>query len=157
GGGGAREDPVDRPDDVDERGQVVHASANGARELCEDARDLGILLALTLHEVVVGIDDAIRLDEQRLATLRAVVDDAAHARTRFCADRHDVTTVAHGDVALPEDAIGVLAFPEPFEILNDAPPTIENLATNLREPPTCPIGDGTVGVEAPAEHVVELR
>ena len=38
-----------------------------------------LLLALELHEVVVGLDDALGLHEERLPALRAVVDDAAHA------------------------------------------------------------------------------
>ena len=48
----------------------------------EDAEDLALLLADGLHQFVVRLHHAFRLDEERGAALRSVVDDAAQAALR---------------------------------------------------------------------------
>ena len=79
GGLGSREDPVELADRAHEGVEIVEARVDRGGQLGQDARRLVLLLASRLHEVVVGLDDVLGLDEERLPALRAVVDDSAHA------------------------------------------------------------------------------
>ena len=78
---------------ADERGQLV-----------EDPLDLLLLGELRLAPGVAELDDDERLDEQRLAAPRRVVDDALDAALRVGADGHDVAAVAQRDDRLLERA-----------------------------------------------------
>ena len=69
GGGGAREDPVELADGLDEPREVIRAPADGPSQLGEDPRGLVLFLADGLDEIVVRLDDLGGLDEERLAAL----------------------------------------------------------------------------------------
>ena len=68
-----------------------------ARELGQDARDLVALVALELAQAVGELDDRERLDEQRLARVAGVVDDAGHGAARARAHGDDGPSAALGD------------------------------------------------------------
>ena len=67
------------------------------REFVEDAGDLLPLSDLRLTPRVAELDGDERLDEQRLAAARGVVDDALDPRSRLRLDRDDVPPVAERD------------------------------------------------------------
>ena len=72
------------------------------RQLVEDPLDLGLLRDLRLAPGVAELDGHERLDEQRLAAARRVVDDALDPASGVGLDRHDVASVAEGDDGLLE-------------------------------------------------------
>ncbi len=76
---GACERPVELADRAHQAVQIVEARVDGGGQLGQDTGGLVLFLARRLHEVVVGVDDVLGLDEERLTALRAVVNDAAHA------------------------------------------------------------------------------
>ena len=84
-----------------EPGQRVEGLAQGRgvgpderRQLVEDPRDLFLLRHLGLAPGVPELDRDERLDEQRLAAARGVVDDALDPGAGLGLDRHDVAAVA---------------------------------------------------------------
>ena len=64
------------------------------RQLVEDPGDLVLLRQLGFAPCVPELDGDERLDEQRLAAARRVVDDALDPGARLGLDRHDVAAVA---------------------------------------------------------------
>ena len=74
------------------------------RQLVEDALLFGLGLELRLAPGVAQLDDDERLDEQRLAAARLIVDDALDAALGVGPDRHDVAAVAQGDDRLLQRA-----------------------------------------------------
>ena len=76
--------------------------ADQRRQLVEDALDLRLLGGLRLAPRVAELDDDQRLDEQRLAAARRVVDDALDPALRLGPDRHHVAAVAERDDRLLE-------------------------------------------------------
>ena len=79
-------------------------AADERRQLVEDARDLLGLGDLRLAPGVAQLDRDERLDEQRLAAARRVVDDALDPAPRLGLDGHDVAPVAERDDRLLERA-----------------------------------------------------
>ena len=73
-------------------------------QLVEDAGDLLGLRDLRLPPRVAQLDHDERLDEERLAAARRVVDDALDPRPRLGLDRHHVAAVAQRDDRLLERA-----------------------------------------------------
>ena len=88
----AGEREVELGQHLDGRGHVGCRGADLARQLGQDARDLVALVALELAQPVGQLDDRERLDEQRLARVARVVDDARHGAAR---------ARAHGDHGPP--------------------------------------------------------
>ncbi len=76
---------------------LVGPSADLVAERVEDAVDLVLLVELSLPPAVVQFDDLKRLDEERLAARRGVVDDALELRPGVRAHRHDIAAVPRGD------------------------------------------------------------
>src|SRR2546427_12439938 len=91
------EDPVEAADARDQELEVVDPVADRVGQLGQDAGGLVLFLADRLDEVVVGLDDGLGFDEEGLAALRAVVDDAPHATARLRPDGEDVPPVADRD------------------------------------------------------------
>ena len=94
-----------------EPGQRIEGLAQGrgvrrdeGRQLVEDARDLLGLGDLRLAPGVAELDGDERLDEQRLAAARGVVDDALDPGPGLGLDRDDVAAVAQRDDRLLEGA-----------------------------------------------------
>ena len=75
-------------------------SADVARELGQDARDLVALLALELAQPVRQLDDRERLDEQRLPGVAGVVHDPRHGAARAGAHGDHGPPAALGDEVL---------------------------------------------------------
>ena len=80
----------------------VGVAADERRQLVEDALLLGLDRQLRLAPGVAQLDHDQRLDEQRLAAARLVVDDALDLALGIGADRHDVAAVAQRDERLLE-------------------------------------------------------
>src|SRR3989441_5208197 len=98
------EDPVEAADARDQELEVVDPVADRVGQLGQDAGGLVLFLADRLDEVVVGLDDGLGFDEEGLAALRAVVDDAPHATARLRPDGEDVPPVeARGRVRRSEE------------------------------------------------------
>src|SRR5205085_1453588 len=73
---------------------------NDLRQLVEDPLLLRLCLQLRLAPRVAQVDDDQRLDEQRLAAARLVVDDALDAAAGVGPDWDDITAVAQRDERL---------------------------------------------------------
>ena len=82
--------------------QVVAVRENHAAELGQEPLDLPPLLGGEEREVVVGLDDLHRLDEDGLAGPRPVVHDAWHARAARGLHRQAVAVVAQDDDRVAE-------------------------------------------------------
>src|SRR5206468_1692530 len=96
--------------------QIVEARVDGGGQLGQDAGGLVLFLARGLHEIVVGLDDLLGLDEERLAALGAVVDDAAHAGPGLGPHRQHVAAVSKRDVPVGEEPVGVVALEGALEL-----------------------------------------
>ena len=82
--------------------QGIGVGGHERGQLVEDARDLLGLGDLCLAPGVAQLDRDERLDEQRRAAPRGVVDDALDPRAGLGLDRHDVAAVAQRDDRLLE-------------------------------------------------------
>ena len=150
-----REDPVERTQRLDERRQRLALSAHGVGQLGEDAGRFLLLVALEGDEVVVRLDHRFRLDEQRLAALRAVVHDAAQSAAGFRAQREHVAPVAHRHEAIGEHAVA-LRLQQSLEICDETPASLTELPTQLAEPRAGAIGQRAVVVERLAQALAQL-
>ena len=99
--GGPEVEPGER---VERLAQGRPVRGHERRQLVEDPRDLLGLGDLRLAPGVAELDHDERLDEQRLAAARRVVDDALDPRAGLGLDRHDVAAVAERDDRLLERA-----------------------------------------------------
>ena len=156
GGLGSREDPVELADRAHEGVQIVEPRVDRGRQLGEDARGLVLLLARRLHEVVVGVDHLLGLDEECLAALRAVVDDSAHAAPRLGPHRQDVAAVSKRDVVVGEEPVGVAALEGALELAGEMTAPFADLTPKALERRTRVVGHGTARIERAAEPVGEL-
>ena len=80
-----------------------------ARQLAQDAHDLGPLLVLERHDVVVQLHRRHRLDEQARAGAGAAVDDAGELAAVLGLQEEHVAIVARGDELVLQEPLGVLA------------------------------------------------
>ena len=151
----AREHPVELANRRHVGVQLQAAGAHGGRQLGQDPGGLLLLLALGLHEVVVGLDEALRLHEDRLATLRAIVHDAAHPLPRLGSHRQDVAAVADGHEAVGEEPIA-LRLEQALELADDAAAPVADLLAELAKARAGPVGERAVVLERVAERVAEL-
>ncbi len=83
--------------------EIVAAGRDGRRQLPEDPPDLPGLLALEVPEAVHELDRGRRLDEERRAGLRLVVDDAAHLPLPLPPERDDVASLPDRDRRVGDD------------------------------------------------------
>ena len=150
------EDPVEAADARDQELEVVDPVADRVGQLGQDAGGLVLFLADRLDEVVVGLDDGLGFDEEGLAALRAVVDDAPHATARLRPDGEDVPPVADRDVPVSEEPLGVSLLEGALELGGDSAPPLADLAAKMTDPGTGVVGERAVGVEGLAESVGEL-
>ena len=109
-----------------------------------------------LHEVVVRVDDLLGLDEERLTTLRAVVDDSAHAAARLGPNRQNVAAVSKRDVPIGEEPVGVAALEGALELAGELPAPVTDLAAQPLERRARVVGHGAARVEGAAQPVGEL-
>src|SRR2546430_2950574 len=112
----------------DQELEVVDPVTDRVGQLGQNASGLVLLLADRLDEVVVGLDDGLGFDEEGLATLRAVVDDAPHATARLRPDGEDVTPVADRDVPVSEEPLRVGILEGALELGGDPAPPLADLA-----------------------------
>ena len=95
------------------------------RKLVEDPLLLRLDGQLCLAPDVAQLDDDQRLDEQRLAAARLVMDDALHLAALVGADRDHVATVAQRDERFLKDtrhlaAVHQLLEPRPKALVSQA-------------------------------------
>ena len=95
---------VEARERVERRDEALALAADLGRELVEDALLLRGRGELRLAPRVRQVDRDERLDEQRLAAPRLVVDDAPDATAGVGLDRHDVAAVAQRDDRLLQRA-----------------------------------------------------
>src|SRR5882724_9715000 len=125
-------------------------------QLGKDTRGLVLLLAGRLDEVVVRVEDVLGLDGERLAALRAVVDDAAHAAPRLGPHRQHVPTMPERDVPVGEEPVGVAPLEGALELGGELSATLADLAPEALERRARIVGDGAARVEGAAQPVREL-
>jgi hypothetical protein len=118
-------------------------------------RALLLLLAKGRDQLVVGLHGRLGLDEDRLAALRAVVDDPAHPLPGLGAHRQDVAPVANGHEPVGEQPV-TFRLQEPLEIGDDPSPPVTHLLPERAEPGTRAVGEGAVVFERVAERVAEV-
>ena len=132
----------------------VAVGADERRQLVEDAALLLVDGRLGLAPGVAQLDDHQRLDEQRLAAARRVVDDALDLGPRLGPDRDDVAAVAERHDRLLERAAEL----RPDERVQPPPEPVVGHAD--RGPERAQAGRGGVeqlarGVEAPGERAAQ--
>ena len=147
---GPAKDPVQFADGLDQRGQVGNPLPDPICEFGEDPLDLLLLRARHLHQLVVGLDHRLRLDEDRLTALGAVVHDAPQARARIGAHGDDVAAMPHGDEPVGD---GVGGLEQSLQLADDPAPAVADRAAQLAQPGAGPIGDGALVVEGVAQRL----
>ncbi len=104
--------------------QWIRVGRDERRQLVEDPRDLLRLGDLRLPPGIAQLDRDERLDEERLAAARRVVDDALHPVPGLGLDRDDVPPVAERDDRLLERRAELRADqrvqPAPQPVVGDA-------------------------------------
>src|SRR5206468_3548535 len=117
---GTGEERVQTGDETDQPIEVVETSPDGIAQLAQDARGLLLLLAGELDEIIVGVDRALRLDEECLAALGSIVHDPAQALPGFGPNRYDVPAVTNGDESIGKDPVVVARLEQALEVGHDA-------------------------------------
>ena len=126
---GAREDKIECRERVVVLldGALVHGYLS--RERSEDTLDLGLFAALEHLDLVVDLNDLLRLDEHGSAGGRGVVHQTRHVAAVLGLDRHDEAAVSLGDDGLLE-VLGALARDHAVERLTDPAGDAAQLAAN---------------------------
>ena len=91
--------------------------ANFLREKAQEALHLGLLRERKLLEVVVEVDESHRLDEERRAARRLVVDDARKALTILLLDWYDVSLRTLCDDSFLKEFLILRAVQDGFHLL----------------------------------------
>ena len=91
--------------------------ANFLREKAQDALHLGLLRERKLLEVVVEVDESHRLDEERRAARRLVVDDARKALAILLLDRYDISLRTLCDDGVLKEFLILRAVQDGFHLL----------------------------------------
>ena len=66
-------------------------------KLCQNTFNFRLFADFQLVQLVVCVDNALRLDKYRAAGRRNVMDNTAHVAAVLCFDRNHVAVIAHGD------------------------------------------------------------
>ena len=130
----------------------------GADHVGERGKNGGCLMLFVAEEsdqVVVRLDRALRLEEESLTALGAIMDDPTQATPRLGTERDHVATVADGDEAVREDPVA-FAVQLPLEVGDQPPPTLADIATNLRQARARLVGQRAIVVERLAQAVAQL-
>ena len=106
--------------------------ADGGRQLAQDPLDLLALRARRLRLAVAELDDLERLDEERLARVGGVVDDARHAAARARLDGEHRPAAALGDEVLLQVLADAALAHELLEPVGDALPPVRSSPRSLR-------------------------
>ena len=99
---------VERGQAADGAQEVVGRVEHEPAELREQPLDLAPLFGRREREVVVGLDDLERLDEDGLARSRAIVHDPGHAPARRGEDGQAIAVVALNEERLAERVAAIL-------------------------------------------------
>ena len=100
---GRRAGQVDLRQAFDAARQRVGLLADLLAQRAQDALDLALLFEDQRAPAIAHLDHGQRLDEQRGAAGRLIVDDARHLAARLGADRDDVAAGALGDHRVLDD------------------------------------------------------
>ena len=154
--GSARDRQVDRTARLDERDEIGGPEADSRRELAQDPRHLLALGRGRLREPVRELDHLERLDEQRLARVRDVVDDPLHAASRARLDREHRAPAALRDELLLEVLPQPGAPREPLQLLGHAQARLAQLPAQLPEQGGGAVADvGAVLFDRPSDLLAE--
>ena len=82
---------------LDARDDLSRIAADRIGQLGQNAGDLLLLGQLKLAPLIVQLDNRDRLDIQRRAAGRLIVNQAANIALVRCLHRHDIAAVAHGN------------------------------------------------------------
>ena len=149
-----------RADAVDQRVQLGQDRPHRVGELGQHAKDLAFFLARGLDQLVVGLDHALGLDEERGAALGAVVHDAPQPALGLGANRQDVAAVADGDVALLKRVLGAGRLEIALERLDEVAPEIADPLPHPAQGGAGLVAHAAVVIEAAAEQIgqrLEMR
>ena len=147
-----------RPSPRRARASASARRADGGRQLAQDPLDLLALGAGGLGLAVVQLDDLERLDEERLARARRVVDDARHAAARARLHREHGPAAALGDEVLLQVLAQAGDAREPAQLLGDALPAVAELAAQPAQERRGVVAQvGAVVLDAAADLLRERR
>lgn len=125
-------------------------------QVAQDALDLLLLGERQLLDVVVELDDGHRLDEERRARGRLVVDDAREARAVLLLDGDDVALVAHGDDGVLEEFLVLGIVEDARDALLDVRLGGVELAADAPQLDARVLAHGAVLVDGVVEQALEL-
>ena len=125
--------PVQLADRLHERLDLAPPGPDRVGELTQDAGRLLLFFAERLDQLVVGLHGRLGLDEDRLTTLRAVVNDAAHPLAGLGPHRQHVAPVTHGHEPVGEETVA-LGLEHALEVGDDPPPPVAHLVPERSEP-----------------------
>ena len=129
----AGEHQVDLRDSPHQDANVLGALADRRRQLPEDPIDLLPLRTGRLGLAVAQLDDLERLDEERLARARRVVDDAGHGAARARLDGEHGPAAALGDEVLLEVLPHAASARQPAQLVGDPPAALAELPAQAAE------------------------
>ena len=130
--------------------------ADLGREVAQDALDLLLLGERQLLDVVVELDDGHRLDEERRARGRLVVDDAREARAVLLLDGDDVALVADRDNGVLEELLVLGIVEDARDALLDVRLGGVELAADAPQLDARVLAHGAVLVDRIVEQAFEL-
>ena len=124
-------------------------------ELAEYAIDLLALFGLELANAVSELDGRRRLDEQRGASGRRAVNDAADTAAALTSHRDHIPAVAHGDRHVRDAMVWVEPLDRTLEKPNEVTFGGAQFAPNAAQRGRGVIFDGAVIVNRPLDAVLE--
>jgi hypothetical protein len=137
--------------------QRVRAAADHGGDLAEDARLLLRLLARGDEQAVVRLDREERLDEERLAGRRAILDDPGELVGARRLERNDEATVPDGHVLVGHELGGRRLAEQPRETRLDLPAEEAQLAADGAQRGARVVAEPALLVQAVGEEAVEIR
>ena len=147
---------VDRAEDAAVLLKDCALLADLRREVAQDALDLLLLGERQLLDVVVELDDGHRLDEERRARGRLVVDDAREARAVLLLDGDDVALVANRDDGVLEELLILGIVEDARDALLDVRLGGVELAADAPQLDARVLAHGAVLVDGVVEQAFEL-
>ena len=150
-----REDEVEVREDLDILSNLFSVWHQGAGQGIQDLLDLLLFVGLELTDVIIQLDDAHRLDEERRSRRTLVVDHAREARLILRLHRETVATIAHGDDRVLQQ--GTAAVQNPVQRRVDALLQRMLFFTYAEETGTRIVGDLILREDAADDLLIDRR
>ena len=150
-----REDEVEVREDLDVPTDLVRVGHQGAGQGVQNLLDLLLFVGLELTDVIIQLDDAHRLDEERRARRTLVVDHARKARLILGLHRETVATIAHGDDRVLQQ--GTAAVQDTVQCRVDALLQGMLFLTDAEKTGTCVVGDLILREDAADDFLIDRR